>query len=76
MLVALAKTHIGNLYNVPFSLHREEKTFPQNKKTTEKRAALKAPPFATLFDFIPKENLFAKTITTVAFPIHYCLPKQ
>ena len=43
MLVALAKTHIGNLCNVPFSLHREEKTFPQNKKTTEKRAALKAP---------------------------------
>ena len=47
MLVALAKTHtptrIENICNVPFSLHREEKTFPQNKKTTEKRAALKAP---------------------------------
>lgn len=47
MLIGLAKTHtskrIGNLCNVPFSLHREEKTFPQNKKTTEKRAALKAP---------------------------------
>ena len=32
-----------NVANVPFSLHRDGKTFPQNKKTTEKRAALKAP---------------------------------
>lgn len=79
MLVALAKTHTETHrkpLHVPFSLHRKEKTFPQNKKNDRKKGGFESPPFATLFDLIPKENLFAKTITTVAFLIHYCLPKQ
>ena len=45
-LVSISKTHTDTHrkpLHVPFSLHRKEKTFPQNKKTTEKRAALKAP---------------------------------
>lgn len=80
MLIGLAKTHtskrIGNLCNVPFSLHRDGKTFPQNKKNDRKKGGFESPPFATLFNFMTKENLFVNTITTVAFLTHYCLPKQ
>lgn len=80
MLIGLAKTHtskrIGNLCNVPFSLHRDGKTFPQNKKNDRKKGGFESPPFATLFNFMTKENLFVNTITTAAFLTHYCLPKQ